>query len=93
MGTSHTFLDVICLTGIVFYLWRYFGFVDFDLNKFKPVSPLSRIWKVLLAVGFPLLGLLSSFEKDKRMILVGIGIMALFQRSFRIWNPRKVIRS
>ena len=77
MGTSHTFLDVICLIGIIFYLWRYFGFVDFDLNKFKPVSPLSRIWKLVLAVGFPLLGLLSSFEKDKRMILVGIGIMTI----------------
>ena len=29
-------------------------------------SPLSRIWKLVLAVGFPLLGLLSSFEKDKQ---------------------------
>jgi hypothetical protein len=41
------------------------------------VSPLSRIWKLVLAVGFPLLGLLSSFEKDKRITLVGIGIMTI----------------
>jgi hypothetical protein len=63
--------------GVVTYLWQYFGFVGFDLTKFKPVSPLSRILKLLLAVGFPLLGLLSSFEKDKRMTLVGIGIMTI----------------
>lgn len=31
----------------------------------------------MLAVGFPLLGLLSSFEKDKRITLVGIGIMTI----------------
>ena len=38
---------------------------------------MNRIWKLVLAVGFPLLGLLSSFEKDNRMTLVGIGIMTI----------------
>jgi hypothetical protein len=70
-------IDVICFAGVVTYLWRYFGFVGFDLTKFKPVSPLSRIWSLVLAVGFPLLGLLSSFEDKTRITLVGIGIMTI----------------
>ena len=51
MGSWNTLLQVICLTGIVTYLWRYFGFVGFDLNKFKPAPAASRVWNILLAVG------------------------------------------
>src|SRR6202795_5284914 len=45
------------------------------VNSFA--NRMNRIWKLVLAVGFPLLGLLSSFEKDNRMTLVGIGIMTI----------------
>ena len=37
----------------------------------------SRIWNLVLAVGFPLLGLLSSFEDKTRKTLVGIGITTI----------------
>jgi hypothetical protein len=77
VGASSAVLKVLCLAGVVIYLWRYFGFVGFDLTKFKPVSVVSRIWSLVLAVGFPLLGLLSSFEDKTRKTLVGIGIATI----------------
>jgi hypothetical protein len=77
VGSWNTLLQVICLTGIVTYLWRYFGFVGFDLNKFKPAPAASRVWNILLAVGFPLLGLLSSFKDGTKKTLVGIGISTI----------------
>jgi hypothetical protein len=77
VGSSNTLLQVICLAGIVTYLWRYFGFVGFDLNRFKPAPATSRVWNILLAVGFPLVGLLSSFEDGTKRTLVGIGISTI----------------
>jgi hypothetical protein len=38
VGNSNTLLLVICLAGMVTYLWLYFGFVGFGLNKFKAGS-------------------------------------------------------
>jgi hypothetical protein len=63
--------------GVVFYLWRYFGFVGYDLTRFKSLSAVSRIWSLVLAVGFPVLGLLASFKEDTRKTLVGIGIATI----------------
>ena len=77
MGASTAVLNIICFAGVVTYLWRYFGFVGFDLTKFKPVPAVSRIWSLVLAVGFPVLGLLSSFEDKTRKTLVGIGIASI----------------
>lgn len=77
MGASSGVLNILCFVGVVIYLWRYFGFVGFDLTKFKPVSAVSRIWSLVLAVGFPLLGLLSSFDDKTRKTLVGIGIATI----------------
>jgi hypothetical protein len=73
----HTFLDVICFAAVVTYLWRYFGFVGFDLSKFKPVPVVSRIWSLVLAVGLPVLGLVSSFQDNIRKTLLGIGITTI----------------
>jgi hypothetical protein len=69
--------NVICLAGAVTYLWRYFGFVGFDLGKFKPAPAVSRIWNLVLAIAFPLVGILSSFEDKTKKILVGIGITTI----------------
>jgi hypothetical protein len=77
VGASTAVLNIICFAGVVTYLWRYFGFVGFDLTKFKPVPAVSRIWSLVLAVGFPVLGLLSSFEDKTRKTLVGIGIASI----------------
>jgi hypothetical protein len=63
--------------AVVTYLWRYFGFVGFELSKFKPVPAVSRIWSLVLAVGFPVLGLVSSFQDSIRKTLVGIGISTI----------------
>ena len=43
MAATTTVLNVVCLAGVVIYLWRYFGFVGFDLSKFKPAPPASRV--------------------------------------------------
>ena len=77
MAASVNILNVICLAGVVIYLWRYFGFVGFDLAKFKPAPAVSRVWNLVLAVGFPLVGILSSFEEKTKKILVGIGITTI----------------
>ena len=77
MGAASAVLNILGFAGVVTYLWRYFGFVGFDLTKFKPVSAVSRIWSLVLAVGFPLLGLMSSFEDKTRKTLVGIGIATI----------------
>lgn len=77
MAASNNILNVICFAGVVTYLWCYFGFVGFDLAKFKPVPAVSRIWSLVLAIGFPVVGLLSSFEDKTRKILVGIGIATI----------------
>ena len=77
MGPSFSVLNIVCFVRILIYLWRYFGFVGFDLTKFKPLSAVSRIWSMVPATGFPLLGLLSSFEDRTRKTLVGIGIATI----------------
>jgi hypothetical protein len=77
LGPSFSIVNVICFAGVVTYLWRYFGFVGFELSKFEPVSAVRRIWNLVLAIGFPLLGLLSSFEDRMRKTLVGIGIATI----------------
>jgi hypothetical protein len=77
VAATTTVLNVVCLAGVVIYLWRYFGFVGFDLSKFKPAPPASRVWNILLAVGFPLLGLMSSFEGSTKKTLVGIGVSTI----------------
>jgi len=41
------------------------------------VPAVSRIWSLVLAVGFLVVGLLSSFEDKTRKILVGIGIATI----------------
>jgi hypothetical protein len=44
-----------------------------NLTKCKPASAVSRVWSFVLAAGFPLPGLQSSFEDKTRKTLVGIG--------------------
>jgi hypothetical protein len=77
VGVTTTILNVVCLVGVITYLWRYFGFVGFDLSKFKPAPAASRAWNILLAVGFPLVGLASSFEDGTRKTLIGIGVATI----------------
>jgi len=49
VGVTTTIFNVVCLVGVITYLWRYFGFVGFDLSKFKPAPAASRVWNILLA--------------------------------------------
>src|ERR1700689_4061977 len=71
------FLNLLCLAAVIFYLWRYFGFVGFDLTKFRPPSALSRIGNVFLAVGLPLVGLSFAMEDKQKRIVVGVGISTI----------------
>jgi len=77
VAATATVLNIVCLAGVVIYLWRYFGFVGFDLSKFKPAPAVSRVWNIVLAVGFPIVGLVSSFEDSTKKTLVGIGVATI----------------
>jgi hypothetical protein len=70
-------LNLLCLSAVVVCLWRYFGFVGFNLAKLESVSSWARIWNLVLAVGFPLVGLSFFMQEDYERILVGIGISTI----------------
>jgi hypothetical protein len=36
LGSFDTILNVACLAGVIFYLWRYFSFLGYDLAEFRP---------------------------------------------------------
>ena len=75
---SFTFFDLIFLAAFVFYLWGYFSFVGYDLNKFRPASAVGLLWNMVLAVGFPLVGLQYRFSDGRiNKTLVAIGMSTI----------------
>ena len=77
MPSFDTVLLLICVAGMIFYLWRYFEFIAYDLEKFRPASTASVLWNMVLAVGFPLLGFLGLFSDGRNKTLVAIGMSTI----------------
>lgn len=77
MFSFDNLLNAACAVGGIFYLWRYFGFVGYDLNKFRTASTVSVLCNMVLAVGFPLVGLARVFSDETNKTLLGIGIATI----------------
>jgi hypothetical protein len=77
LGSFDTFLTAVCAAGGIFYLWRYFAFVGYDLEEFRPASTASVVWNILLSVGFPMLGLLHRFSDETNKTLVALGMSSI----------------
>jgi hypothetical protein len=73
----NTFWNIGWLTVVMVSLWRYFGFVYFDLADFKPASKLRKGWGIVLSFLVPTYAVSLSDANPKRFVLVGIAVTAI----------------
>lgn len=74
-----TFLNGAFLILVIFCLQRYFAFVYFDLDEFKPATKLRKWWGVFLAFVVPAYAVQLSTNNSNRFVLGGLALTTMLK--------------
>jgi hypothetical protein len=73
----NTFLTGAWLILVIFCLQRYFAFVYFDLDEFKPATRLRKWWGVFLSFVVPAYAVSLGANDPKRFVLGGLALTTM----------------
>jgi hypothetical protein len=74
-------MDLVAILSIglvlIVMLWKYFGFLYFDVYEFKPASTWKRAWSVLVSMVLPMIALAPGTSERTRLLFSGIAVTTL----------------